>query len=97
MIFGLPINMPTDSSGWFRREFLHPQGHPIFSAGISVDRDFQPQASGKRIYENLYAAGIGLAGCDAIRERSLEGVALVTGRLAGLKAARSSRPEAVES
>jgi glycerol-3-phosphate dehydrogenase subunit B len=71
-VFDLPLKAPAGRLDWFRREFLHPQGHPIFQAGLRVGADFRTGL------ENVYAVGSALAG-DFLRERSLEGVALATG------------------
>jgi glycerol-3-phosphate dehydrogenase subunit B len=84
VVFGLPLSAPPDRSAWFRRGFLDPSGHPIYQAGLSVNAAFQPvDEEGQVLYQNLYAAGTTLAHCEALRERSLEGVALVTGYLVG--------------
>jgi len=70
-IFDLPLQYPSDMKAWFRREFLHPDGHSIFKTGLLTNKNFQTD------YENLFAIGNVLAG-DFLRERSLEGVALVS-------------------
>lgn len=78
-IFGLPLVAPTNRGQWFRARFFDPQGHPIFRAGVAVNREFQPiDANGARVYENLWAAGNILAYADPILERALEGIALST-------------------
>jgi len=88
VILDLPVAAPPDRSQWFRRDFLDPAGHPIYRAGLTVDRSFQPlNGTGQPAYSNLLAAGATLADCDVLRERSLEGVAVVTGYLAGRRAA----------
>ena len=47
---------------------------------MSVDSSFQPvDADGRPVYANLWAAGGALAHADPILERSLEGIAIVTG------------------
>jgi glycerol-3-phosphate dehydrogenase len=71
-IFDLPIQAPSDMAVWFNREFLHADGHPILSAGVLTDANFKTK------YDNLFSIGNNLPG-DFIRERSLEGVALVSG------------------
>ena len=73
-VFGLPVSAPPTRAAWFAREFLAPTGHPIFQP---VD------PSGQTLYENLWVVGADLAGCDPIRERSVEGIALATGVLVG--------------
>jgi glycerol-3-phosphate dehydrogenase len=71
-IFDLLVKSPSDLMDWAHRDFFHPDGHPIMSAGVQVKQNFQTE------YENLYAIGGTLSG-DFVRERSLEGVALVSG------------------
>lgn len=83
-VFGLPVAAPAGPQAWFQREFLAPGGHPVYSAGVSVDSSFQPLGlDGHPGPGNLYVAGGALAGCDPLRERSLEGVALATGYAIG--------------
>ncbi|RME82931.1 MAG: glycerol-3-phosphate dehydrogenase subunit GlpB [Caldilineae bacterium] len=85
-VFDLPLAMPQNREDWFRPKFLDPAGHPVFQGGVSVDREFRPVSpEGKRLFANLWAAGNGLRDCDGIRERSREGIAIVT----GIAAARS--------
>ena len=55
-----------------KSEFLHAHGHTIFQSGVHARHNFQAG------FKNLYVVGNTLAG-DFIHERSLEGVALVTG------------------
>jgi glycerol-3-phosphate dehydrogenase subunit B len=77
-IFDLPLTTPQGSAGWFRPEFLDPQGHPVFQGGVAVDEAFRPARNGAPVYANLWAAGSVLAHADPIRERSLEGIAIAT-------------------
>lgn len=84
-VFGLPLTKPPDHSAWFRPTFLDERGQPIFHAGVEVNESHQPiDDSGRTIYTNLWAAGGVLAHADPIRERSLEGLAIATGRAAAL-------------
>ena len=79
-IFHLPLTITQDRNAWFRHQFLHPQGQPVFTGGVSVNSEFQPiDQNGARYYANLWAAGSVLAATDPIRERSLEGIAVATG------------------
>jgi glycerol-3-phosphate dehydrogenase subunit B len=88
VVFGLPLSAPLDRSEWFRRGFLDPSGHPIYQTGLAVNAALQPvDEEGQILYQNLHAVGTTLAHCEALRERSLEGIALVTGYLAGQKIA----------
>jgi len=79
VIFNLPLVAPAERGQWFRARFFDPDGHPIFRAGVAVNRAFQPiDARGARVFTNIWAAGNVLAHCDPIRERSLEGIAIAT-------------------
>jgi glycerol-3-phosphate dehydrogenase subunit B len=82
-VFGLPLAAPTAREAWFRPEFLDARGHPIFRSGVQVDAAYRPLAAGAVVYENLRAVGHALAGVDGVRERSVEGVALVSGYQVG--------------
>jgi glycerol-3-phosphate dehydrogenase len=83
-VFGLNVQGPGLREGWFEREFLSPRGHPLFRAGIGTGQDFKPRGSDlEPTYTNLSVVGGALAGTDSISERSLEGIALVSGYLAG--------------
>ena len=84
VILDLPLTSPQDRSEWFDSHFLSPGGHPVFTGGVMVNDVFQPiTSSGALLYENLWAAGHMLAGVDPIAERSVEGIALLTGIAAG--------------
>lgn len=80
VICDTPVTAPRSRAHWSEKDFLSPAGHPIFRAGIRVDPAFHPAAeSGEPVFDNLYAAGAGLAGGEYIRERSYDGVAIATG------------------
>ena len=84
VILDLPLTVPQDRSKWFDSSFLSPAGHPVYTGGVMVNRNFQPvSAAGQVIYKNLWAVGHMLAGTDPILERSVEGIAIVTGIAAG--------------
>jgi len=84
VVFDLPLTMPQQRNEWFHASFLHPEGHPVFQGGVAVNDAFQPvNEAGQPLYANLRAVGNVLTDCDAIQERSLEGVAIVTGLAAG--------------
>ena len=84
VVCDLPSRICLKRSDWFDQEFLSPSGHPIFHTGISVNGNFQPiDNTGQIRHENLYAIGTLLAYGDYIRERSFDGVSLVTGYLVG--------------
>lgn len=95
-IFDLPLTVPQDRRRWFRPRFLDVQGQPAFRGGVSVDSSFQPiGADGRPLYANLWAAGGVLAHSDPILERSLEGIAIVTGVAAAEATVREKTIERV--
>jgi glycerol-3-phosphate dehydrogenase subunit B len=80
VVFQLPLTVPQTRDQWFRHQFLHPHGQPVFSGGVCVNPQCQPlDQNGAILYNNLWAAGGVLAYADPIRERSLEGIAVATG------------------
>ncbi len=84
VVFDLPVAAPDSRLDWFRQDFMHKEGHPIYRSGLTVNEDFQPVNGNGPVYENVYAAGTILAHCEVIRERSFEGVALATGYKVGI-------------
>ncbi len=79
-VFGLPVSSPVNRQAWFERQFLAPRGQPVFRAGVRVNDALQPlDADGGVVLENVRVAGSTLAGWDAWREQSHEGVCLATG------------------
>jgi glycerol-3-phosphate dehydrogenase subunit B len=85
-IFRLPLDSPQSREGWFNREFLNPNGHPVFRSGLRVNAELQPvDEEGRLLYENLFITGSSLAGSDTLVERSFDGVALATGYAIGKK------------
>jgi glycerol-3-phosphate dehydrogenase subunit B len=88
-VLDLPLDTPRSRAEWFNGHFFHPAGHPIFRAGVTVNRRFQPVNSrGELVFANVWAAGGLLAHADPVLEHSLEGIAIVTGTEAGRCAAR---------
>ena len=84
VVFDLPVNAPESRLDWFQQDFMAADGHPIYRAGLTVNGQFQPvNGGGAPVYENVYAAGTTLAHCEAIRERSFEGIAVATGYAVG--------------
>ncbi len=80
VIFNLPVRHPADRQSWFRQAFLDRQGHPIYRAGLAVNDQWQATNGSERpVFQNLYVAGTTLAGCEYIRERSFEGIAIGSG------------------
>jgi glycerol-3-phosphate dehydrogenase len=91
VVCDLPVSAPMNRNEWLKPRFLDAGAHPIYQAGLAVNRQFQPiDVDGKVIYDNLYAAGGNLQNeNDCLRERSLDGVALVTGAAVAKLAAQS--------
>lgn len=81
-VFGIQISLPTEHSARLQTHFITHQdtpGHPIFQAGIRVDKSFRPvDQNNYPIYHNLRAIGSALDHCDPLLERSLEGIAIVS-------------------
>jgi glycerol-3-phosphate dehydrogenase subunit B len=83
-IFNLPVQASRDRNEWFQSQFLSEQPHPIYSCGVQVDQDLHPvNNESQKILNNLRITGSNLSGGDFIRQRSLDGVALLSGYLAG--------------
>jgi glycerol-3-phosphate dehydrogenase len=79
-VLGLPVTAPASRLDWLAEHFLSASGQPIFRAGLLVNQHGQPlDDAGQPFFENLYAVGSLLGGCDPVRERSLEGLCLVSG------------------
>lgn len=71
-----------------RPQFLAPEGHALFAAGLSVDDHLHPlRGDDLPVAENLFAAGALIGGVDRDREGSGMGIALGTGYVAGQHAA----------
>ena len=83
-IFDLAVDAPHARGHWFNERFLSAEPHPIFTCGLRVNQQWQPvDFRGDVLFSNLYAAGVGLAGGDFLRQRALDGAAWVSGYLAG--------------
>ena len=96
-VFDLPLATPRERGQWFRARFFDPAGHPIFRAGVRVNREFQPvDANGACVYKNVWVAGNLLAHADPILERSLEGIAIATGIAAAQNASQQSTVNSVD-
>ncbi|MCZ7571173.1 MAG: glycerol-3-phosphate dehydrogenase subunit GlpB [Ardenticatenaceae bacterium] len=80
VVFDLPVEALSERKAWFEPEFVAPQGHAIWRAGLMVDEQMRPLGpNGAPVYANLRAAGLALAHADPLREKSLEGVSVATG------------------
>ena len=78
-VFGLPVaEVPADGQDRFSPRYL--DSHPLGRAGIRVDDSLRPlDENGNRVYENLTVVGACLAGSEAWREKSGEGISLSSG------------------
>jgi glycerol-3-phosphate dehydrogenase subunit B len=84
VVAGLPVIFPVGRENWLEQQFFSQTGHPIFRSGIAVNSGFQPiDSSGAAVFENVFAVGSALSGADLLRERSLDGVGLLTGYIVG--------------
>ena len=78
-LFDLPVFQPEDRALWHENNFFAPQGHQINQAGLEIDASFRPtDASGKPVYESLFAAGSILAHQDWMRQKCGAGLAIAT-------------------
>jgi glycerol-3-phosphate dehydrogenase subunit B len=79
---GLDVaGVPAPGEPRFSSEYLDP--HPLGRAGIATDRELRPlTADGARRWENVLVVGAALAGAEAWREKSGEGIALASGHRA---------------
>ncbi len=84
-IFGLPIEAPSSSEDWSSPDIF---GKSFFaSMGVKVNGELQPvDAEGNVALANVRFAGRILSGYDFAAEKSGQGVALSTGRYAGMLA-----------
>lgn len=77
-VFGLPLaQLPDDSEEWFQADYL--AHHRFDRVGVRVDPSMRPLGpDGAPIFENLFVAGAQLQGAEPWREKSGEGISLVT-------------------
>lgn len=77
-VFDLPLaGVPGASQDWFGPDYFSEQ--PSDRAGVRVDGSMRPlDAGGQVIYNNLYVIGAELAGAQPWREKSGEGISVVT-------------------
>jgi len=74
-IFGLDIDGDTDRSQWHDEKFFNDQ--PYMHYGIKTDSNFHAIMNGQAV-ENLYVAGSGLGGANALKEGSGAGISLLS-------------------
>lgn len=78
-IFNLPVHQPAERTMWHAKDLLHPGGHSINRAGLTIDAHFRPtDDNGNVIHENLYAAGSILSHQDWMRQKCGSGLAVAT-------------------
>jgi glycerol-3-phosphate dehydrogenase subunit B len=78
-IFNLPVHQPAERTMWHDKDLLHPAGHGINRAGLTIDAHFRPTDDhGDVIHENLYAAGSILSHQDWMRQKCGSGLAVAT-------------------
>jgi glycerol-3-phosphate dehydrogenase subunit B len=78
-VMGLPVaGVPPPGSERFSPDVFGP--HPAGRVGVAVDDKWRPlDASGEVFYDNVHVCGATLAGADPQREKSGNGISLVTG------------------
>ena len=95
-LLDLPVSQPQDRGKWHRRDFLDPRGHPVNQAGLETDRHFRPlDATGRRAFTHLFAAGAILAHQDWVRMKCGSGLALATA-LAAVRSCRRALADSLE-
>jgi glycerol-3-phosphate dehydrogenase subunit B len=78
-IFGLPVISETNRHHWFHKQFISPQGQPVFNYGLKVNQNLNPiNGSQTPLAENLYAVGAIVAGSEWTHGRTGDGIALAT-------------------
>ena len=87
-VFDLPVKVPESQSDWSNASLLSGAAQPFARFGLEVDAQLRPvDGNGKAVFENVHAVGRALSGFDDAFEKSGNGVAVVTGYLAGTLAA----------
>jgi glycerol-3-phosphate dehydrogenase subunit B len=78
-IFHLPCVRPTSRLDWFSQQFITSPGQAVFRTGIVVNREMNPIDPNEQVlFKNLQIAGTTIAGGDYLREKSMDGVDLVS-------------------
>ena len=78
-IFNLPVIAPPNRADWFGEDLFSPAGHGLRSAGIRVDKRFNPlDAKGAVIAKNLYVVGNMLAYINWMQGLTGDGVAITS-------------------
>lgn len=85
-LFDCHVPHPEDRGAWAAPDPLG--SHALAAAGVRIDGDARPlSAGGEPVAESLFAAGRVVGGGDFVAERSVGGVSLATGYVAGTGAA----------
>ncbi len=87
-IFRLPVDAP---SGLSRTNAHIFDQHPVQSVGVRVDAHLRPAEKDTCLLNNVFLAGRILGGYDHGHEKSGHGVAITTGYMAGIFAARHAK------
>lgn len=74
-VFGLDIDGDTDRTQWVDKKFFNSQ--PFMYYGVSTDRAFRALSDGEAV-QNLYVAGAGLSGANALKEGSGAGISILS-------------------
>ena len=91
-LFDLPVHQPDKREQWHHKDLLHPQGHAINRAGLSVDARFRPMdRGGMPRHPRLFAAGSILAHQDWVRQKCGSGLAITSAYAAVAASAPSLR------
>ncbi len=89
LVFGLPVAAETNRHKWFQRQFISPEGQPVFNAGVTVNPQLQPVNGGNApLADNLYAVGAILAGSEWTRGRTGDGIAVASAAAVASQLAR---------
>jgi glycerol-3-phosphate dehydrogenase subunit B len=74
-VFGLDVKSADDRSEWYKRNMFESQ--PYMNFGVAADGSFHALKNGAAV-ENLYAVGSVLGGCNALKEGSGAGIAILS-------------------
>lgn len=88
-VFGIDIPTPARVEDWSEPDVF--ASHLFSRLGVRVDGDMRPlDGDGRPLWRNVFFAGRSVGGYDYAIEKSGHGVALATGRQAGLMAAQAA-------
>lgn len=76
-VFDLPVAYAMGAGSFSPEYFAH---HPVGRAGVAVDVSLRPvNVAGDAVYDNLHVCGATLGGAEPWKEKSGNGISLVTG------------------